>query len=398
MATFLLIVGLGLFLGLVVAHELGHFIMARRGGVKVQEFGIGFPPTLFRRRTRAGWDFTINLLPLGGFVRLKGEHDTDNEAGSFGAASVGTKTTIILAGVTVNLIAAYLLLVILAMIGLPQLIDHQYVVSSDTTYVQRAHQYVAADIVEAGSPAAQAGVHPDDALLAIGVPGHLAAINDPNKLPMLTKQYAGQTVELDFRHGANGAVERRDLTLRSEAEVARAKQTAGRQEGYLGLSSYRAQDGLTIVRSTWSAPIVAAGVMKQFTVLTFEGLGKALAGLGSIIAGSVTGNQAARQAGQAQASSQVAGPVGIFFVFKYGSALGIRYVLLIVALLSLTLAIMNVLPIPALDGGRLWLMLLTRAVRRPLSPKHEEMVNATGFALIMALVVVITVVDVRRFF
>ena len=398
MATFLLVLGLVMFLGLVIVHELGHFVMARRGGVQVQEFGIGFPPTLFRKHTRSGWDFTVNLLPLGGFVRLKGEHDTDSEQGSFGAASVGTKTKIMVAGVTMNLIAAYLLLVTLALIGMPQLIDHQFTVQSDAAYLQRAHRYVAANVVEPGSPAAEAGIRPDDALLAIGKPGNLIAITDPNKLPVLTKQYAGQTVEVDIRRGANGTVYRKSLTLRSEADIIKVKQTTGKQEGYLGLSPYQAQVGATIVRSTWSAPLVAAGVLKQFTVLTFEGVGKALAGLGSIIAGGVTGNQAARQAGQAEASSQVAGPVGIFFVFKYGSMLGIRYVLLIVALLSLTLAIMNILPIPALDGGRLWLMLITRAIRRPLSPKHEEVVNATGFALIMVLVVAITVVDVRRFF
>lgn len=398
MATFLLILGLALFLGLVVVHELGHFIMARRGGVRVQEFGIGFPPTLLRRRTRGGWDFTVNLLPLGGFVRLKGEHDTDSEPGSFGAAGVGTKTKIIAAGVVMNLIAAYVLLVILALVGLPQLIDHQFIIKSDAVYLERARQYIAADVVESGSPAAKAGIHPDDTLLALGKPGQLVAITDQDTLPHLTKQYAGQPIELTYRHGAAGPVEHKTVTLRSEADVTKAKQTTGKQEGYLGLSAYQAQAGVTIARSTWSAPIVAAGVIKQFTVLTFEGLGKALAGLAGIVAGSVTGNQAARQAGQAEASSQVAGPVGIFFVFKYGSALGLRFIILIVALLSLTLAIMNILPIPALDGGRLWLMLITRAVRRPLSPKREELVNATGFAVIMVLVVLITVVDVKRFF
>src|SRR6266496_1702445 len=118
MTTLLIVFGLVSFLGLVVIHEYGHFIMARRGGVKVEEFGIGFPPRLLKKRTKGGWVFTINLLPLGGFVKLKGEHDSDTTPGSFGAAPLGTKTRIMAAGVTMNLLAAYVLFVVLALIGM----------------------------------------------------------------------------------------------------------------------------------------------------------------------------------------------------------------------------------------------------------------------------------------
>src|SRR6202050_4706847 len=102
MSTILIFVGLILFVGLVVFHEFGHFIMARRGGVEVEEFGLGFPPKLFKKRTKGGWLFTINLLPLGGFVKLKGEHDTDTEPGSFGAASLWAKTKIMAGGAFFN--------------------------------------------------------------------------------------------------------------------------------------------------------------------------------------------------------------------------------------------------------------------------------------------------------
>ena len=163
------------------------------------------------------------------------------------------------------------------------------------------------------------------------------------------------------------------------------------------MSVSESQDNLTVTRSTWSAPIVALGVTKQFTVLTFQGLGKAVAGLGSAIAGAVTGNKEARQAGQTEASSQVSGPLGIFFVFKYGADLGYKFILLVVAIISLTLAIMNILPIPALDGGRLWLTLGSRAFGRPLSPEREEAVNVAGFLFLMALIVLITIVDAKRF-
>ena len=151
-------------------------------------------------------------------------------------------------------------------------------------------------------------------------------------------------------------------------------------------------------RSTWSAPVVAVGLSAQITALTFQGLGHALAGLGSTIAGGVTGNHQARENGQTKASSQVSGPVGIFVILKDGSLLGYQFMLFIIALISLTLAIMNILPIPALDGGRLWLTLLTRSVKKPLSPRREEMINAAGFVVLIGLIILVTIVDVQRFF
>ncbi len=393
----LLILGIALFLGLVVVHEWGHFIAAKRNGVEVEEFGLGMPPRAASWKTKGGWTFSLNWLPIGGFVKLKGEHDTDTQPGSFGAASVWAKTQVMVAGVFMNLVVAYVLLLGLAFVGMPQLVSDQFTVKNDAIYLQRAHNYVAAGSVEAGSPAAKAGIKPGDELMAFGTPGKLTALSGGDTLPVLTKRYAGQTVKIQYRQTATSPVITKTLTLRNAPEVATA-QAAGKQEGYLGVSVYAGQSGLTIIRSTWSAPVVAAGVIKQYTVLTFQGLGKAVQGVAGIIAGFATHNTAAREAAQAEASSQVAGPVGIFFVFKYGSALGLRFTLLIVAILSLTLAIMNLLPIPALDGGRLWLVLITRALKKPLSPAREEAINAAGFAFLMGLVVLISIVDVRRFF
>src|SRR5690242_5391454 len=132
MSIGLLIVGLILFVGLVVVHEFGHFITARRNGVDVEEFGIFFPPRLFQHKTEAGWVFSFNALPLGGFVRLKGEHDSDTEPRSFGAASLWVKTKIMAAGVVFNLVTALVLLTALALVGMPKFIPNQYTVKSDT--------------------------------------------------------------------------------------------------------------------------------------------------------------------------------------------------------------------------------------------------------------------------
>jgi regulator of sigma E protease len=395
MSVLLLVIGLLLFIGLVVVHEWGHFIMARRNGVEVEEFSIFFPPRIYSRTTKAGWKFSVGLLPLGGFVKLKGEHDTDTEVGSFGAAGLLAKTKIMAAGVALNFITAIILFMILAVIGMPHIVQNQFTVASDTDYLSKATYSVKANIVEKNSPAAKAGIKTDDIILAIGKAGSLEKLTDADKLPKLTNKYAGQTVQV--RVEDDGKRIDKVVTLRSAEEVKDAKKN-GKDIGYLGMSVYESQDSLTVTRSTWSAPIVALGVTKQFTVLTFQGLGKALAGLVGTIAGAVTGNKEARQTAQTEASSQVSGPLGIFFVFKYGAELGYKFILLIVAIISLTLAIMNILPIPALDGGRLWLTLGSRAFGRPLSPEREEAINVVGFLVLMGLIVLITIVDAKRFF
>ncbi len=133
--------------------------------------------------------------------------------------------------------------------------------------------------------------------------------------------------------------------------------------------------------------------------MTFQGLGKALAGLGSTIAGLVTGNETARSKGQNEASSQVGGPVAIMAVLWGSGSLGINFMLMIIAIISLTLAIINVLPIPALDGGRLLMVLFSRLVlKRPLSQLAEERIVGGSMLLLIGLIVLITIVDVKRFF
>lgn len=384
----LLILGLILFIGLVVVHELGHFWVARRNGVEIEEFGIFFPPALWRRKTKAGWDFTINLLPLGGFVKLKGEYDADKRSGSFGAASTWAKTKIMLAGVVVNLITAIVLFMVLAWVGMPKIIDNQFTVASDTRVVAQT-TYVS--YVDQKSPAAAAGLLQGDKLVTItGEDKKLIAVGE-TALQDITKQLAGQKVTIVYER--SGTTKTTQTTLLSEKVVAESKKTDN-PKGYLGITPLEQ----TVRRSTWSAPVVAIGLTAQFTQMTFQGLGQALKGLGGIIAGAVTGNSAARQSAQTQAGSQVGGPVAIFFTLKSGAALGLGFVLMIIALISLTLAIMNVLPIPALDGGRLFVMMVARILGKPLTEKVESLVYGIGFAVLIGLIVLITIVDVKRFF
>lgn len=374
MAALLLIVGLLLFIGLVLIHEYGHYITARRGGVEVEEFGLGFPPRAKIITERKGTIYTLNWLPLGGFVRLKGEHDSAKAAGSFGAAPLRTKIMIMVAGVFMNLATAFVLLTFLALAGMPKLIENQFTVSSDTKKVK---QQVLIGYIEPDSPATQAGLQTRDQLVSINSNGETYPVNAAEDLPAITSSNAGQEIKLNIKR--SGQDKTLNTKLRTETEVEASRKTDNPQ-GYLGIGPTE----YTIQRSTWSAPIVAAGFMKQVTELTFKGLGSALAALFS-------GNSA-------KASEQVAGPVGIFVLLKDGSALGYEFVLIIIAIISLTLAIMNILPIPALDGGRLFVALLFRAFRKPLKQRTEDLIHGTGFMLLMVLFVLITIVDVRRFF
>lgn len=398
MATFLLIVGLILFVGLVVVHEFGHFIMARRGGVEVEEFGIGFPPALYKRQIRSrrgSYRFSLNLLPLGGFVKLKGEHDSDTEPGSYGAASLKVKTQIMVAGVAMNLLVAFVLLTIVAWVGMPQLVNNQFTVRSDTNVISQADTKVILSGISNDSPAARAGLKANDQITAVGPAGAVQPLINSASLQNITAMYAGRTVIIKYLRNGQAAQTTAKLNTRA---VVDASQKTSQPTGYLGVTLNEATSGLTLQRSTWSAPVVAAGLIGQFTVLTFQGLGHALAGLGSMVSGAVTGNHAVREAGQTAASSQVSGPVGIFVILKAGSAQGYQLMLFIIAIISLSLAIMNILPIPALDGGRLWLTLGARALHRNLTQRAEELINSVGFVLLLGLIIVITVVDVRRFF
>lgn len=386
MAILLLVIGILLFVGLVVVHEFGHFIIARRNGVEVEEFGIGFPPKAWGKHikpkkgdknpaTNKGFLFSINWLPLGGFVRLKGEHDADTEPGTFGAASTWAKTKIMAAGVGMNLLVAIVLFMVLAWIGMPRLIDHQFTVARDTHIVKSE---VLVGAVQAGSPAAKAGIQQRDQVVAIGRPGQTpVVINNTEKLTDTTQRYSGEIVTVQYIH--NGQEKLAQAHLLSDADVAASKKTAN-PKGHLGVSPA----AFVLQRSTWSAPIVALGITRQFTVLTFHGLGTALAAL-------FHGNTA-------QASAQVSGPVGIFVVLKDGSMLGYQFMLMIVAIISLSLAIMNVLPIPALDGGKLFVTYISRLLHKRVSETVEDYVYGASFIFLLGLMLLITIVDVKRFF
>ena len=400
----MLIVGLVLFVALVVVHEYGHFIMARRNGVDVEEFGIGFPPkAMTLGRDKKGTEYTLNWLPLGGFVRLKGEHDSDTEKGTFGAATFWAKVKIMLAGVFMNLLTAWIVFSFLALVGIPKLPlpggSEQFTVASDTKIVSNK---IFVGFVEKDGPADKAGLKTGDEILVIsardvfvdeakctGVENdnpflRCGTLPEPNVFAKDVRSTTEMVLKNDHKRVhieilRKGVKQSISVTSRTLDEVAESAKTDS-PKGYLGIQPY----DFTIQRSTWSAPIVGAGLIRQFSSLTYKALGSSVASLFK---------------GQGkQAGENVSGPIGIFVVLKDGASLGTSYILLIIGLLSLTLAIMNTLPIPALDGGKLAVMILFRAIKKPLTPKLEERIHGSGFMFLMLLFVLITFVDIKRFF
>lgn len=376
------IAGVLLLIFLVVVHELGHAIVARRNGVVVEEFGIGFPPRAWSKKLKNGILFSLNWLPLGGFVKLQGENDAANKKGDYGAASLWAKTKILLAGVGINWLVAVILFTLLALIGLPKfsgVIDNQFTIPNDTTEIR---QPVSIANVVAGSPAAKAGLQAGDQLLRFnGLP-----IDQPSNLNSFTQQYHGQSVEIIYKRG--NAEHKAKVSLL-------AKNTSGK--GYLGVGPTQR----TMYKSTWSAPIVGVVTTYQLTEATLKSLGGMVANLTTGIVQKFSSDPNTRNQGGEKLNeigANVAGPVGILgIIFPAAVQAGPDTLILLTAIISLTLAVMNVLPIPALDGGRLFVTLLFRALKRPLTKEREEKIHGAGFMVLMALVVIVTVADVAKF-
>lgn len=354
---FLIILGLILFVLLVVVHEWGHFIAARKNGVEVEEFGIGFPPRAKVLTKRKGTMYTLNWLPLGGFVSLKGEHSSAKGKGTFGEASFAKKTLIIFAGVLMNWLAAAFIFTIVALVGMPHLIENQFKVSSDA---KESYQIVVSSVQE-GSPAEGVGV--SDTAVLKAVDGQ--ELSSTDEFIEYVDAKRGEQVSLTYAQ--NGSEQTKEITLRENEN-----------EGPTGLQVVQ----VTSVRSTWSAPVVGVATTAQLTAETYKGLFNAVKNL-------VIGERG-------EASKSVTGPVGIFGLLKALSNQGFPFVLFLIGVLSLSLAVFNSLPIPALDGGRWFVMAAYKVFKKPLTKETEERIHGTGMAVLLLLIVAVTILDIQR--
>lgn len=383
-----IILGLFILVLLVVVHEIGHGIVARRNGVVVEEFGVGFPPLAWGKKVARSFLgknvlFSINWLPLGGFVRLKGEYDSATVKGGYGAASYWVKTKILFAGVAMNWLVAMLLFTILALTGMPKIIDNQFSVRSDTRVTQQGSADVTVSQVVAGSPAATVGLKDGDVITSIAGTGVTSAA----QFVSLTKEHKGEKVTIAY-------------TRDGEPKQATVQLRDGGSGGYLGVgASGGAQE---VLHATWSAPIVGVGTTVQLTWVTLQGLGGMVANLATGLADQLSTNeQTRRQGGESLAtvSNSVAGPVGILgVIFPEAGRAGLTTVIFLTAIISLSLAVMNTLPIPALDGGRWTVMTIYKLRNKVLTKEREESIQGTGMMVLFGLIILITIADIGKVF
>lgn len=379
-----IIAGLVILTFLIVIHELGHALVARRNGVIVEEFGVGFPPRAKvwkKAKSFLGKDveYSLNWLPIGGFVKLQGEHDEDGgKKGDFGRASFWAKTKIMLAGVLVNWAAAILILTVLALFGIPKIIDNQFVLSGD---VSARSEAPVVTFVGEDSPAEQAGLQKGDTLLTVGG----QQLETSEQLSEITEQNKGNDVSIEYERDGSRAT-----------AIASLREDTTSDEGYLGVATFQRE----WYRSTWSAPIVGVGLTAQLSWLTLQGIGDMATNFfGGLIQKLNPDDTAQEEANQriAAAGENVAGPVGLIGVILPGLvSQGVQFTLLITAIISLSLAVLNSLPIPGLDGGRWALIAVYRALRRPLTKEREEQIVGYGMLFLLGIFVLITVADVGK--
>jgi regulator of sigma E protease len=347
--TFILVLSV-----LVLVHEAGHFFAARRFGIRVEEFGLGFPPKIAGKRIGKTL-FTLNLIPFGGFVRLYGENGQEkNDPESFAAQPMLKRAVVLAAGVIMNLVLAFVVFSAGFSFGLPAALDNV------PAGGRIRDQQLSVAEVSVDSPAAQAGLQRGDAVLAVG--GRRPATIEDLHTAASTAQATTFTIER----------EKKEIEL-TATPTASADGTLrfGVQVVPVGVVSY---------------PIHLAVV--QGASLTVRAVGQIVTSLGDF-AGDLVRHQ--------KISQDVSGPVGIAVLTGQVVALGWPYLFQFVALLSLSLAVMNVLPIPALDGGRLAFLVIERFRRKPIDQRTEQLVHAFGFYILLALILVISVRDVQRF-
>lgn len=371
-------VGLIILVILVVVHELGHAISARRNGVVVEEFGIGFPPRAWKKKLKNGILFTLNWLPLGGFVKLQGEHDAAEGKGDYGAATFWQKTRILLAGVTINWLVAAFLFTILALTGLPKALPDQFTIPSDTTMVRQPVEITA---VSPDYPAEKAGLKSGDTIVRFAG----QEVPTAERLIELTKTDLGKTVTVIYNRA--GVEHSTQVTLRDDDSGPILGAGLGQRE---------------LIKTSWSAPIVGVATAVQFTWATLQGLGGLVVNLSQGLVSQLSPDSTTREHGSEELKAvgdSVAGPIGILgTIFPAANAAGPTQLVFLTAVISLTLAVMNALPIPALDGGRWTVMTIFKLLRKKLTKEREEKIQTIGFLILMALIILVTITDVTKFF
>jgi regulator of sigma E protease len=340
---------------LVLIHEFGHFLVAKLLGMKVEEFGIGFPPRILKKKIGETL-YSINLLPFGGFVRIYGEDEAasdlaDGKMGKerkkgFNDELAWKKSLVVLAGVFMNVALGWLLLSLVFMVGVPR------------------HLMIAE--VAPNSPAFTAGLEPGD--IITGVEAGDLKLSDPVSSDDFTKLVRSYPMPVNFEIGRGEQKLNLDI-------LPRANPPQG--QGPIGINitevGFEAQPVLQSLASGFSSG--------------WETVKMVFSGLGIFVAQIFTSPQTIQN---------VAGPVGIVVLAAQATSLGFIYFIQLLALISINLAVLNLLPFPALDGGRFLFLIIDKLRGKPVPHKVQAWVNAAGFVILILLMVFVTVKDIGR--
>ncbi len=362
---------------LVFVHELGHFLAARKFGATAEEFGIGFPPRLFAwyKSSAGGWKcvwwnkeitdaidtiYSINLIPIGGFVKIKGENgEGKNDAGSFASKPIWQRTIMLSAGVVMNVLLAAIIISFNLMVGSPQVVEGNNV--SGATVSNRSIQIME---VVAGSPAERAGLKTGDKIESIGG----QTFENYSQLQDFVGDKAGKTLEYVITRGGE------HLTLGIVPEIMKDTDRAG-----VGIAIAET----ALVRYPWYTAIVEGvkltGVLIWAIIVGFYEL------LVRLFSGAGVG-------------ADISGPVGIAVLTGQVASLGFTYLLQFAALLSLNLAVINFLPFPALDGGRVLFLIIEKIKGGPIKQRTEAIIHNVGFMILIGLILVVTFKDIFKLF
>ena len=370
MALFIFIL---ILISLILVHEFGHFIVAKAFGIKVEEFGIFFPPRLFAKKF-GETVYSFNLLPVGGFVKIFGEQTDESNPSveadprSFVHRSRPVQAAVIVAGIIFNILFAWLILSVGYMVGMQTSRDH-----SGFGQVQNVRTIIAG--VVPNSPAEKVGLKAEDVVVGIQTgSAELPAGSDSDQVQAFI--LAHQDESMVFSVVRNSACEHRDSC---PTQNFLAKPAEGFTPGHKAVGIE-----LDDVGTLKLSPPVA---LAQGALLAYQMTVGTAAGLAGFFASLVTGGAH---------WGQVSGPIGIATVGSSAVHSGFAATIFLAALISINLAIINIVPIPGLDGGRLLFIGIEAILRRPISEKTATRFTVAGFSLLVILMLVVSFHDILK--
>jgi regulator of sigma E protease len=348
---------------LILVHEFGHFYAAKKFGIRVDEFGLGLPPRAKKLFSWKGTDFTLNWLPFGGFVKIFGENPSDESQSSrsgdnFQNQNRGIQAIVLSAGIIGNLIFAWVLLSLGLMIGLP--------ISSDYGLPVNDPKVIITSILP-GSPAELASLQVGESIISLSSAGKQAILTPQG----ISDFVAISELPLLFRLKNASGIER-EVEIKNRRDLEDGRQIIGITMDIIGIAKL--------------PPLSALWHGFKFTTTMTVAVATALV---TFISQAILGTAD---------FSSVAGPVGLVGIIGEASILGFVYLLSLTAIISVNLALINLVPFPALDGGRLLFVAIEAMIRRPIPTRVVNTLNTVGFALLIFLMILVTAKDVRNIF